>query len=498
MRNSIPAEVQKIANKLHEAGFQSFLVGGCLRDLVMHRQPKDWDVATDALPEEVNKLFVDFAGGTKEDPDTVYENDFGTVGIKTGSEDSTLKIIEVTTFRIEGKYSDARHPDEVKFAKSIEEDLARRDFTVNAMALDLAPSGPAELVDPFGGLTDMETRLLRAVGKPIERFREDALRMLRAVRFAADLDFQIDPETFTALRDEAGLLEMISKERIRDELQKMIMTSQAARGIVMLEDTGLLKFILPELREGIGCGQNKHHTYTVFDHNVHALGYAAEKNYPLAVRLSALLHDIGKPRTKAGDGPDCTFHGHEVVGARMAVKILDRLHFPKEVIERVGHLIRYHMFYYNVGEVSEAGVRRFLRRIGLEYLDDLLKVREADRIGSNVPKAFPYKLRHLLFMIDKVKRDPIHPKMLALDGNELMKILELKPSRKVGDILSVLLEEVLDDPARNTKEWLSEKAKELNLLSEKELGKLSEKAKETKDEAEEEVESDIKAKYHIK
>jgi poly(A) polymerase/tRNA nucleotidyltransferase (CCA-adding enzyme) len=199
-----------------------------------------------------------------------------------------------------------------------------------------------------------------------------------------------------------------------------------------------------------------------------------------------------------GDGPDCTFHGHEVVGARLAVKMLDRLHFPKELIERVGHLIRYHMFYYNVGEVSEAGVRRFLRRIGLEYLDDLLKVREADRIGSNVPKAFPYKLRHLLFMIDKVKRDPIHPKMLALDGNELMELLKLKPSRKVGDILSVLLEEVLDDPARNTKEWLTEKAKELSQLSDQELGNLSDKAKETKDEAEEEVESDIKAKYHIK
>lgn len=498
MRNSIPAEVQKIANKLHQSGYQAFLVGGCLRDLVMHRAPKDWDVATDAAPAEVQKLFADFSGGTADDPDTVYENDFGTVGIKTGSEEPTLKIVEVTTFRIEGKYTDARHPDEVKFAKSIEEDLSRRDFTVNAMALDLAPGGPAELVDPFGGLADMEMRLLRAVGKPIERFREDALRMLRAVRFAADLDFQIDPETFAALRDEAGLLEMISKERIRDELQKMILTPQAARGIVMLEDTDMLKFILPELREGIGCGQNKHHTYTVFDHNVHALGYAAEKNYPLAVRLSALLHDIGKPRTKAGDGPDCTFHGHEVVGARMAVKMLDRLKFPKEIVERVGHLIRYHMFYYNVGEVSEAGVRRFLRRIGLEYLDDLLKVREADRIGSNVPKAFPYKLRHLLFMIDKVKRDPIHPKMLALDGNELMELLNLKPSRKVGDILSVLLEDVLDDPTRNTKEYLGVRAGELNALSEKELNALAEKAKETKYEAEEEVESDIKAKYHVK
>ncbi len=488
MKTEVPKEVQEIATALGRAGYQAFLVGGCLRDLLMGRPPKDWDIATDATPPEIQELF----------PESVYENAFGTVGVKTESEDPTLKIIEITTFRIEGTYSDARHPDEVTFAESIEDDLKRRDFTMNAFALELSTKkGPGRLVDPHGGLQDIERRVIRTVGDPHARFKEDALRMLRAVRFSADLEFEVDRATQTAIRDEAGLLEAISHERVRDEFQKMLMTPRAAGAVVALEDAGLLKHVLPELREGIGCAQNKHHVYTVFDHNVHALNYAAEKNFSFDVRLASLLHDVGKPRSKRGEGEDATFHGHEVIGAKMAVKALDRLRFSKEVIEKVGHLIRYHMFYYNVGEVSAAGVRRFVQRVGPEHIDDLMRVREADRIGSKVPKAFPYKLRHLLFMIEKVKHDPIHPKMLALRGDGIMELLGLKPGPRVGMILSILLEDVLDDPERNTRAYLEDRARSLGALTDAELTASAEAARVRADEAEAEVEAGMKTKYHV-
>ena len=488
MKTEVPREVQEVASALGKAGFQAFLVGGCLRDLIMNRVPKDWDVATNATPSEIQKLF----------PESVYENAFGTVGVKTESEDPRLKIIEITTFRIEGTYSDARHPDEVTFAETIEDDLKRRDFTMNAFALELsAKKGPGRLVDPHGGLKDIEAKIIRTVGDPHARFREDALRMLRAIRFAADLEFTIAPETDAALRDEAHLLEVISHERVRDEFQKMIMTPRAAGAIVALEDAGLLKYVLPELRNGIGVAQNKHHVYTVFDHNVHALNYAAEKGYSFEVRLASLLHDVGKPRSKRGEGEEATFHGHESIGAKMALTALDRLRFSKEIVEKVGHLIRYHMFYYNVGEVSAAGVRRFVRRVGPEHIDDLMRVREADRIGSKVPKAFPYKLRHLLFMIEKVKHDPIHPKMLALRGDGLMDMLSLPPGPRVGMILSILLEDVLDDPERNTRAYLEARAKELGALTDAALKERAEDARQRAEEAENEVESGMKTKYHV-
>ncbi|RJQ28841.1 HD domain-containing protein [Candidatus Parcubacteria bacterium] len=495
----IPNEIQRIAQKLEAHGFEAFLVGGCLRDMILGVDPKDWDVATNATPDEVQKLFWDFDGRTKEDPATIYENDFGTVGIKTASEDSVLKVIEVTTYRIEGGYSDMRHPDDVQFAKTIEEDLSRRDFTVNAVAFDLREKkiSSNNLVDPFGGLNDISKKIIRTVGEPNERFTEDALRLMRAVRFSAQLGFSIEEKTREAILFHAGLLEAIAKERIRDEFSKLIMTPRAAEGIITMEDTGLLQYVIPELREGIGCGQNKHHIYTVFDHNVRALNYAVEKDYSLEIRLGALLHDVGKPKTKRGDGIDSTFHGHEVVGAKMTAKIMDRLRFSKDIAERVIHLVRYHLFYYNVGEVSEAGVRRFISRVGIEMVDDLLKIREADRIGSGVPKAFPYKLRHLQFMIEKVRHDPVHPKMLKLNGTELMKLLNIKPSRRVGYILSILLEDVLENPKKNTKEYLEEKAKELHLHDDVVLADMSQRAREIKDEFESGVEDEMKKKYKV-
>ncbi|MCX6702310.1 MAG: CCA tRNA nucleotidyltransferase, partial [Candidatus Wolfebacteria bacterium] len=348
----IPEEIKEIGEKLNKAGFEAYLVGGCVRDILrgtVHGElvePKDWDVATNAKPDEIQKIF----------PDSVYENDFGTVGIKLTTYDLrlTTNIVEVTTYRLEGKYSDKRHPDEIKFAKTIEEDLARRDFTINALALKIRNSKLEidSVVDPYGGQADLKNKIIRAVGEPEKRFKEDALRLMRAVRFAVELNFNIEKETQEAIKKHAKLLAEISQERIRDEFEKIIMTPSAKRGIELLEEFNLLKYIIPELREGIGVAQNRHHVYTVFEHALRSLDYAAKQNYSLEIRVAALFHDIAKPKTKRGDGPDATFYNHEQAGARVVAKILERMRFSKEKTEKIFHLVRYHMFYYNVDEVS--------------------------------------------------------------------------------------------------------------------------------------------------
>ncbi len=512
MKLDIPKEVQKIGEVLASDQYKAYLVGGCTRDLLLKKIPKDWDIATDAVPKKIQELFLG----------SVYENEFGTVGVKTDATDPTLKIVEVTTFRKEGRYTDKRHPDEITFAKTIEEDLARRDFTVNALAILLVANsassigkkrktddpqpatrntqsaiGDVPLVDPYNGQADLKQKIIRAVGDPNERFNEDALRLLRAVRFAAQLGFTIEEKTAEAIKKNASLLEMVSKERIRDEFSKLIMTDDAANGIRMLQDLGLLRYIVPELVEGVGVTQNLHHIYTVFEHNVRALEYTVTKKYSFEVRLSALLHDVGKPRTKHGEGKYSTFYNHEVVGGKMTLKILDRLRFSREIIEYVAHLVRCHLFYYNVGEVSEAGVRRFIARLGIESIDDILRVREADRIGSGVPKAFPYKLRHLKFMIEKVRRDPVSPKMLAVKGEDVMEGLSIPASPRVGHILAALLEEVLDDPQRNTRELLIARMQELNKLSDAELIALRKKSEQKKEEFEAGVEKEMKKRYAV-
>lgn len=485
---SVPAEAEDIARLLGKAGFQAYLVGGCVRDLILGREPKDWDVATDAKPDQVQQIF----------PESVYENAFGTVGVKTGSEDPRLKIVEVTTFRNEGRYTDFRHPDEVRFAKTIEEDLSRRDFTVNAIALrQPADGGQFEIVDPYAGQKDIRENVIRTVGEPGARFTEDALRLMRAVRFATELGFTVETDTGAAIKKHAGLLEAIAAERIRDELMKIVMAPKAMAGILLLEEFGLLKFILPELRLGLGVGQNKHHIYSVFEHNIRALDYAASQDYDLKVRMASLLHDVGKPQSKRGEGPDSTFYGHEVIGARVALKALDRLKFPREFSQDVAHLVRRHMFFYNVGDVSPAGVRRFLVRVGPEHIDDLLKVREADRIGSGVKKAVPYKLRHLLFMIEKVKHDPVSVKMLKVTGDDVMRIADIRPSPRVGLILAALLDEVLDEPEGNTRENLESRILNLIKLSDKELQALAGRAKEKQEAIEEEAEKEMKQKHRV-
>ncbi len=468
----LPEEIKNILEKLQKAGHEGYTVGGCVRDLIMGRKPKDWDIATNAKPEEIQKIFID----------NFYENSFGTVTVKTNSDDKSLAEVQITPYRVEGKYTDKRHPEEVKFVTKLEDDLSRRDFTINALALDK----DGKVTDLFNGQDDLNKKIIRTVGNPEERFSEDALRLLRAVRFATVLKFEIEEKTLKAIKEDAEWLRAISKERIRDEFIKIIESDNAYNGVLLLEETGLLQYILPELREGIGVEQNLHHIYTVWEHLGRSLNYTVEKKYPLPVRLAALFHDIGKPRSKRGEGEHSTFYGHEVVGAKMVIQIVERLKFPRDIAEKIIKLVRYHMFFYNVGEVTESSVRRLLANVGRENIEDLLKVREADRIGSGRPKAVPYKLRHMKYIIDKVSHDPISVKMLKVDGNELMKELGIKPGPKVGLILNSLLAEVLDDPTKNTKTHLKKRIHELDKKSPEELKRSLEKIEEAIDKEEKE------------
>ncbi len=471
---------------MESAGFEAYLVGGCVRDLLLERIPQDWDVTTNARPEKIQELF----------PKSFYENKFGTVSVVTGSEDPKLRAIEITPYRLEGKYSDKRHPDEIKFADKLEDDLARRDFTVNALAMSLV-EGMA-VIDLFSGQKDLEKKLIRAVGDPEERFAEDALRIMRAVRIAADLDFQIEKNTLLALKEKAGLIKMIAKERIRDEFSKILITRQPSRGLEVLRELGILKLFLPEMEEGWGVGQNKHHIYTVWEHNVRALDCAAKEKWPLVVRMSALFHDIGKPRAKMGDGPNSTFYNHEVIGEKMSFQALSRLKFSKEFTEKVAKLVRFHLFYYNVDEVSESSVRRLISRVGPEDMEDLIRVRICDRIGSGVPKAEPYKLRHFRFLVEKLQRDPVSVKMLKVNGDRIKELTGLPQGIKIGLIIHALMDEVLDDPEKNTPEYLEKRTMELNAIPEGALKKLAEAGKSKKLGLEEEEVAKIKKKHYVK
>lgn len=448
----LPPEVKKVISTLRSAGFAAYAVGGCVRDTLLKRQPRDWDVATSAKPEAIQKLF----------PRHFYANRFGTVTVltqpspKATAGKADITEVEVTTYRVDVGYSDQRHPDQVQFTNQIEDDLARRDFTINAMAMD-----EERILDPFGGQKDLEAKLIRAVGDPAARFTEDALRPLRAVRLATELSFTIEETTHSAIQKLAPSVQAVSAERLRDELDKIVMSGQPEAGFVLLQQTGLLREVLPELEEGVGMEQNKHHIYTVFEHNIKSLQFAANFTYPAHIRWAALLHDIGKPRTRRFQNNDYTFYAHDIVGARMAERLLRRLHFPASFVQAVTHLVRHHMFYYDVGKVTEAGMRRLLRRVGPEHFDDLIKVRIAERKGSGVPKAEPYRLRHLQFMASKVSQQPISVSQLAIGGNDLIKELELRPSPIIGGILSALLAEVLDDPKKNTRAYLIPRAQEL-------------------------------------
>jgi putative nucleotidyltransferase with HDIG domain len=499
----IPKEVSQVTDVLEKAGFEAYLVGGCVRDLLMEREPKDWDITTNAKPEQIIGLFEK----------TVYENTFGTVGVciptganvsrETSSNDvihetSEYKIIEVTPYRLEAKYTDFRHPDEVKFSNKLEDDLKRRDFTVNALALN----AKGHLVDLFDGIKDIKDKTLRAVGNPDERFSEDALRMLRAIRFACQLDFSVAYETTESIVKNAELIKKISAERIHDEFVKMIFSKNLAGGILMLQKFGLLKNIIPELEEGIGCDQSGEHFYDVWNHALLAGQHAANKDWPLEIRLAALFHDIGKPRTRGKREPGSnkkqyTFYGHEVVGARMAKKIMERLKFPRKEIELVETLVRNHMFFSDTGVITLSAVRRIIKKVGVENIWLLMDLRECDRVGMKKKEA-PYRLRKYFAMVEEALRDPISVSQLKINGEFMKKELGIKPGPRMGYILHALLEEVLDAPEKNTVEHLSELAKSLNMLGDEELRTLGERGKEKKEELEEKEVEKLHSKHGVR
>jgi poly(A) polymerase/tRNA nucleotidyltransferase (CCA-adding enzyme) len=322
MKYKIPSIVSQITKVLIGAGFDAYLVGGCVRDLLSHKKPKDWDISTNAKPEQIQGLF----------DRTVYENKFGTVAVITNSKDPTLKVIEITPYRLESKYSDKRHPDSVSFTNNIEEDLKRRDFTINAMAIDMK-SKTHEIIDLFEGQKDLKNKIIRTVGNPEDRFNEDALRILRAIRLSSELGFEVIHETQKAIKKQAHLLEMIAKERINDEFSKILMSDNPDKALEIMRETGILKHIMPELEKGYGIKQNKDHKYEVWEHGIKALLHAVKNNYPLEVRMASLLHDIGKPHARRWSKKknDWTFYGHDVIGGKIAVRALSNLKVFKEI-----------------------------------------------------------------------------------------------------------------------------------------------------------------------
>ncbi len=479
---NIPEYVLKTVAKLQKNGFDAYIVGGCVRDLLMKKQPGDWDVTTKARPEEILALFSE----------AKYENSFGTVllPIRKTAKSEVLDVLEITTYRSEQGYSDRRHPDSITFETELDKDLERRDFTVNALALN--PLEDNVVIDLFGGQKDIKGHIIRAVGEPVDRFKEDALRMMRAVRFTAQLRFDLEPKTQRAIVKLAGSLKFVSKERIRDELIKILSSEKPAEGIMLLQECKLLQYILPELESGDKVSQDRHHTYPVLKHNILSLKHCPNSDW--RVRFAALLHDVGKPKTKKIIKGISTFYNHEYVGAKITDRIMTRLKFSNEDRLRVVNLVRNHMFYYNVGEVTAASVRRLIAKVGKENLKDLIDIRIADRLGSGTPKAKPYRLRHLQYMMEKVQNDPVSVKMLKINGNGIMKLLKISPGPKIGAMLDVMLGEVIENPGRNNVKYLNSRVCELNQL---EIKEIRAKAKEVIDEKRQEDDQKIKKQYKV-
>lgn len=457
MFQKIPSQILEIVDKFEKNNHEIYLVGGCVRDLLLNKKITDWDLTTDATPEEMLKIF----------PDAFYDNDFGTVGIPLNlSESEHAGIVEVTTFRTEANYTDKRRPESVKWGKTIEEDLKRRDFTINAMALRIDSrfkNQDSGVIDPYNGQEDLKNKLIRAVGDPDARFSEDALRLMRAIRFASQLGFIIEQETLNAISKNAKNLTQIAKERVRDELLKTLASDFPYEGLMLFRNTNLLEHIIPELLEGIGISQarpGRHHLDDVFTHNVLSLKFCPSLD-PI-VRFAALIHDIGKPRVEGKDEQGLViFYNHEVMGSRMAYEICERLRFSKKERQKVVKLIRWHMF--SVDEhITDAAVRRFIRRIGVENVKDMMDLRIGDRLGGGTQTAESWRLKLFKKRVEEqLAPAPFSINDLAIDGHDIMKELNLPPSRKIGEILQKLFEEVDEDLSKNTKEYLLEKIREM-------------------------------------
>lgn len=453
MTNVIPPQVLKVYSQLENHGFEAYFVGGCVRDLILKRGIKDWDLTTNATPQEILKVFKN----------GFYDNQFGTVGVPFELK-TEKKIAEITTFRKEQSLTPSHKPEKIEWGKTIEDDLARRDFTINAIALKLVgKTGAFELIDPYNGEADLRKKIIKAVGDPNLRFKEDALRLMRGIRIATELEFKIEEKTWKKIVIDSKLIEHISKERIQTELFRILKSKNAYNGVMLLYDSGLLKYILPELLEGVGISQarpGRHHTEDVFTHNLLSLKYCPSNDS--IVKFAALIHDIGKPAVADKDKDGfIIFYNHEVAGAKIAAKICERLKFSKKDREKVVTLVRWHMFSVNEN-LSDAGVRRFIRRIGVENVADMMDLRVGDRLGGGTQTAESWRLKLFKKKIEEqLKPAPFSINDLAVDGKDIMKILNIKPGPKIGQILQKLFEEVDEDLKLNNKDYLEKRVKEM-------------------------------------
>lgn len=472
MNYTLPNKVKNIFNIFQKTNFQIYIVGGAVRDLLMGKTVSDWDFTTDAKPEEILKLF----------PQGFYDNKFGTVGIPTITTSKESKptfevsrpVYEITTMRKEGIYKDRRHPVEVVWTDKIEEDLARRDFTINAIALQPTTHNSSSLslrveglqsvlIDPFHGQEDINNKLIRAAGNPDKRFQEDALRLIRAVRIATELSFKIEKETKNAIIKNAHLISDIAKERVRNEVFKILASDNCYTGVILLRKAGLMQIILPELERCFGIKQEgpKHdRVYDIGEHSLLTLK-STPSNNPL-VRFAALLHDAGKPDTvNVQQDSNVTFYNHDIIGGKIALKIAKRFNLSKKQTDKLYRLVRWHLFTVDENQTDSA-IRRFIKNVGLENIDDMMALRIGDRLGGGTQKAVSWRMEKFRERIKQVLRKPFSLSDLKVNGNDVMKVSSIKPGPKVGEILQKLFEEVLEDSGKNNREYLLGRIKHLD------------------------------------
>lgn len=448
---SLPQSAQTIIDTFRKAGFECYAVGGSVRDLLMGSETHGWDFTTNATPEEILSLF----------PDSFYDNQFGTVGIKLREhpeqpESAVIDIYEVTTYRSEEGYGDHRHPDKITWGKTLIEDLSRRDFTMNAIAFD-----GNTLIDPYDGQTDIAAKLIRTVGLPSDRFREDSLRMLRAVRFAARFGFAVEEQSAAAISEHASLITKISAERIRDEFLKILTSPHAADAVLVLKNIGLLHYILPELETAFATPQKspkRHHIYDVGTHSVMAMKFCPSTD-PI-VRLATLIHDLGKPPTFRKDETGViTFYNHEVVGSRIAKQVANRLRLSRKQAELLYILVRWHQFSVDERQTDSA-LRRFIRRVGKENLDHMLALRIGDRLGGGATET-SWRLELYKKRLAEVQKQPFTVADLQVNGHDVMKIFAVTPGPVIGKVLDALFAEVENGTLPNEREQLLAKMSDL-------------------------------------
>lgn len=443
MQLNLPDEVKKILSDFKDKKFEIYVVGGAVRDLLMGKIVYDWDFTTNATPEQILEIY----------PDGFYDNVFGTVGLNVDGFDEPF---EITTFRTEYGYSDGRRPDKVSWGKSLEEDLKRRDFTINSFAYD-----GENLIDLYEGQKDLNKKIVRTVGDANERFNEDALRMMRAVRIAGELKFEIEKNTFEAIQQNSGLISKIAKERIKDELFKILKSNNPYAGIFHLKESGLMQEILPELMKCFGIEQkspNRHHIYDVGTHLLMSLKEC--KSIDPVTRFATLIHDIGKPQTvrKLPTGV-ITFYNHEMVSTRIAENIADRLKFSAKEKDKLIKLVRFHQFTVDEHQTDSA-IRRFITNVGLDYVEDMLDLRVADRLGGGASES-SWRLEEFKKRLVEVQKQPFAIKDLKINGKDVMEKLNIPAGPKVGEILEKLFNEVVENGVPNEREILIEKLKEV-------------------------------------